>query len=352
MKFLLRKKVFNFEKRIFLIFVMVLAIFVILNKGQNHNIITNDSPIEKNIAYLNAINKIRGEVKWLPYGEGAKEEIRLMPKIQAGAVVNLESGQVLWSKNLNEKIAPASLSKLATVMTALDIAESDQTIDISESAATQIPTNIGLKTTEKLTLDEAVAASILTSANDACEAVAQTLGSKIGDGTADFMKLVNLKLTKIGVEDSYFETSTGLDSKNHYSTVYDLAIIAHEVKVNYSKISTLASLDYYNLPKNNNHKLYDLPNWNALLGTYPGVDGLKIGYTEKAGHTTLVTATRGDTRLIAIVIGAQSLEDREIAAATLLNFGFNKYGISEFPINQLNLVKRFNEWKQQLSLAR
>src|SRR5438132_464276 len=125
--------------------------------------------------------------------------------------------------------------------------------------------------------------------------------------------------------------------------------MAHEAVTNYPLITDAASRDYVHLDANENHRMIDLPNWNALLGSYPGVNGLKIGYTEEAGHVTMVTADRNGKKLLAIVIGAKSIEDREMAAARLLNYGYASYGIKEYPLADINLVKRFEDWRRQLS---
>lgn len=339
------------EKRIFLVaFMILLGMWLVHTKTLAPN---NKyySPVTKDINLSFAKNKIKPGTGWKPKGWGSGEYLTDIPIIKAGAVINFDTGEVIWSMNLKQKIAPASLTKLATVMTALDIAPSDKLLSVSDDSAGQIPTKLGLKSGEKLTLEEAVSAAILTSANDAAETISDSLGKEVGSGTNDFMKLVNTKLQRIGANDSNFETSTGLDSNNHYSTVYDLAIIAHESKVSYPLISQVAATDYKRLVANSNHKLFDLPNWNALLGTYPGVDGLKIGYTESSGNSTIVTANREGEKLMAIVIGANSLDAREIAAATLLNLGFSHLGLAPYPVGQLDLVRRYEDWHKQLTLA-
>lgn len=345
------------EKRIILIAAMVFAgIFTFLarpNSYENYqSFYPNDAfknSASKKANYNKALSKIAGSSEWKPQGWGSGEYLTTIPKIKAGAVIDLDSGEVLWSMNLKDKIVPASLSKVATVMSALDIAPENKLLDVSQEAAGQIPTKLGLRSGEKLTLEEAVAAAILTSANDATETIADSLGREIGSGTETFMELVNKKLEMLGAVDSHFVTSTGLDDDNHYSTVYDLAIIGREALTGYPLIKEVAALDYKKLPASGNHRLFDLPNWNALLGTYPGVDGLKIGFTEKAGHATMVSASRGGKRMLAVVIGAKSLEEREIAAATLLNYGFAKSGIVGYPIASLDLVGRFEDWRRQLS---
>lgn len=302
-----------------------------------------------NVAFDVAQAKIKGDSSWKPQGWGSGEYLTTLPIIKAGVVLDFDTGEVIWSMNLNQKIATASLSKLATVTTALDIAGGDAPVLVTQAAADEIPTKIGLAQGESLTLNDAVAAAVMTSANDSAEAIAGSLGQSLGGGESKFMELVNLKLKKLGAVDSNFTNATGLDDSSHYSTVYDLALIAHDAKVNYPVVAGDAASIYKRLDANQNHKLYDLPNWNALLGTYPGVDGLKIGYTEAAGYSTIVTAQRDGHRLMAIVVGANSIEDREKAAATLLNYGFEKYGIAVYQVNQLDLTKRFNDWKAELT---
>ena len=345
------EKIFDIEKRIILAFLMLFIGSLIARQVGNLHPAETAAPLKKKIQYMTALGKIREGDNWKPQGLGSQEDLATLPKISAGTVIDFDLGQVLWSRNFKQKIAPASLAKLATAMTALDIAAPSKLITISQTAADQIPTKLALKVSEKITLDEAIAAIVLTSANDAAEALSGFLGDEIGNGTPTFMGLVNKKLGMIGASDSHFVTSTGLDAEDQYSTVYDLLIIAHEAKTNYPLISKLATLEYQKLPADTNHRLIDLPNWNALLGTYPGVDGLKIGYSEAAGYATIVTAKRDSKYLMAIVIGAKSLEEREIAAATLLNFGFSKFNIQPFPVSELNLVKRYQDWQRQLSLA-
>lgn len=344
-----QRRIFKIEKRlVFLVFLAILSLVIFAQAKKQTVPIKNSAYDEKKEAYLKTVIKLKGTDGWKPKGGGEHGEIINLPLIRAGTVINLESGDVLWSKNLDEKIAPASLTKLASIMTALDVASGGDLITVSRKASEQIPTKLGLSAGETLTLEEAIDAAILTSANDATEAIADSLGQNIGGETA-FVNLVNEKLARIGAIRSHFETVTGLDAPGHFSTVSDLAIIAHEAKKDYPLISAAAALEYKRLSPNQNHKLYDLPNWNALLGTYPGVDGLKIGYTEAAGHSTIVTATREGKSLVAIVVGASSVEDREISAATLLNFGFSKYEIYAYPVSKLDLVRRFEDWRRQLS---
>lgn len=347
----------NVEKRLFIIFFVFVFFFGVfkrqsgLEDGGLESPITFDLSATQKEPYLNYEEKLKDGSEWKPTGWGSGEYLDTIPKIKAGVVLDFNSGEVLWSQNLKSRIAPASLTKVATVMTALDIESVDEQLLVSEDASSQIPTKIGLWPGEKLKLGEAISAAMLTSANDATEVISSSLGGKFGNGTEDFEKLVNEKLKKIGAQDSHFVTSTGLDAENHYSTIYDLAIIGHAALVDYPYIADVADDSYRRLEKNSDHRLFDLPNWNALLGTYPGVNGLKIGYTEQAGHATMVTAERDGVKLLVVLVGANSLENREIAAATLLNYGFGKKGIDPYPIDQLNLVSRYEEWRNQLSMA-
>lgn len=347
-----RGKFINFEKRlIFIALALFFSLVVFKHINDQENAIVSPVTDDKRREFFDAKRKITGNTDWKPKGNGNNSFIENLPDIRAGAIIDEKTAEVLWSKNINYKIAPASLSKIATVMTALDIATEGEVLEVSQNASEQIPTKLGLTKLEKLTVGEAVAGAILTSANDATEALSDALGKQIGMGTPTFMRLVNEKMIKIGAENTHLETATGLDSQNHFSTVYDLAIIANFAKENYPLIAKLAASDYIRLDANANHKLFDLPNWNALLGMYPGVNGLKIGYTESAGHATIVTASRDGMNLMAIVVGASSIEDREIAAATLLNYGFSQKGIGPYPLENLDFVKRFEDWRRQLSYA-
>lgn len=343
-------KFWPLDKRIILVALLILVGAVVWkSQSITQKNSWSDSPTVQKISFWEAEKKIAGKGDWKPEGWGSGEYLKTIPTIGAGAVIDLDHGEVIWSMNLKDRIAPASLSKVATIMTALDIASPGKILTVSDDASGQIPTKLGLETGEKLTLDEAVAAALLTSANDATEAISDSIGLELGSGTYTFMELVNKKLAKIGAGDSHFVTSTGLDENGHFSTVYDLAIIAHEALVNYPLIAETATLEYKKLPADSNHKLFDLPNWNALLGVYPGVNGLKIGYTEDAGHSTMVSATRSGKKLLAIVIGAKSLEERELAAATLLNYGFEKNGLAAYTVTKSDLTARFNDWHRQLT---
>lgn len=346
------KHLFILQKR-FLVVFGFLFLFSFINgysqKSSQGQYIESTSKIVAKIEDMQ--KKIKAGSGWTPLGQGDNVELVDLPKISAGAVLDVESGNVLWSQNLNERIPPASLSKLGVVITALDVWKLDQTVTVDRNASNQVPTKLGLAEGERLTLEEAISAGILTSANDAMEAIASSIGGSLGGGTADFMRLVNYKLTAVGAKNSNFVNATGLDDPMEYSTVYDLAIIGREAYKNYPLIAKVGSVEYMRLNKNSGHKVFDLPNWNALLGTYPGVDGLKIGYTEKAGNTTMVTAKRDGVNLMAIVIGASSIETRETAAAALLNYGFSKHNIEAYPVEELDLIKRFEDWRRQLSYA-
>lgn len=340
---------FLLNKRVLILVGMAILVILMFEKTTSVHSETLRPVPTGNAAFDMAQAKIRGEGSWKPQGWGSGEYLTTLPIIKAGVVLDFDNGGVIWSMNLKQKIATASLSKLATVTTALDIANGNTPVLVTQTAADEIPTKIGLMQGESLTLEDAIAAAIMTSANDSAEAIAQSLGEGVGGDDSKFMELVNLKLKKLGAVDSNFTNATGLDDSSHYSTVFDLAIIAHDAKINYPVVASDAASSYKRLDANQNHKLYDLPNWNALLGTYPGVNGLKIGYTEAAGYSTIVTAERDGKKLMAVVIGANSIEDREKAAATLLNYGFEKYGIAAYPVNQLNLTKRFNDWKEELT---
>jgi D-alanyl-D-alanine carboxypeptidase (penicillin-binding protein 5/6) len=159
-----------------------------------------------------------------------------------------------------------------------------------------------------------------------------------------FINFMNQKARLLGLGQTRFSNTQGFDDEKQYSNVYDLAKIARYAQLNYPLINQAAATAYSRLEKNQNHGFYHLPNWNALLGTYPGVQGLKIGYTDKAGHCTIVTAEKKGISLIVIVMGAGSIIDRDLAAAVLLNYAFAKEGEQTVTIDQSLIKPRIDEW--------
>ena len=143
---------------------------------------------------------------------------------------------------------------------------------------------------------------------------------------------------------SHFVNPDGLDDQNQYSTLEDVARLVNNVQKNYPEILKAAQSDNQDIATSSSHGFYYLPNWNGLLGVYPGVSGLKIAYTEEAGYSTIVTASRENMSVVAIVSGTDSYLERDRAAADLLDAAFMTKGVLPVRVTTNMLNRRYKAW--------
>jgi serine-type D-Ala-D-Ala carboxypeptidase (penicillin-binding protein 5/6) len=258
-------------------------------------------------------------------------------------VVDFDTGEIVTEKNSKERYSFASITKVMTVVVALDLANPDEKFEISQAAADQIPTKIGIVAGEKMTLRELTYAALLTSANDATEVIKEGIDKKYGDGV--FISAMNQKAKFIGLKNTSFSNPQGFDNNRHYSTSRDLAILMHYSMTHYPLVKETVEKDYEFLAQDLDHKQFDLQNWNGLLGVYPGVKGIKIGNTGAAGHTTSVFAERDGKKLIAILLGAPDIITRDLWTTEILDYSFRKSaGLPEINITEDDLYNKYATW--------
>lgn len=238
------------------------------------------------------------------------------PVINALAAVVLEtsSGRVLYSKNATAKRSIASTTKIMTAIVALENGKLEDVVTISRKAAGIGGSVIGLQEGQEYTLKELLYAMLMNSANDAAIAVAEHIGGTV----ENFAVRMNQKARAIGAADSNFVTPHGLDASNQYSTAYDMAIITRYAMKN-PIFAGIVSTSDSNIPG------FSLYNTNELLGVYPGVDGVKTGYTGKAGRCLITSAVRDNMRLISVVFGSPTRSARANATKALLDYSFENY---------------------------
>lgn len=261
----------------------------------------------------------------------------------AYAVMDFSNGNILYQKNLSQKIPIASLTKIMTAVVALDLASPDEQFTVSQKAADQIPTKIGVVPGEKMTLQELLDASLLTSANDAVQAIADGVDAKYGEPV--FVRAMNAKARFLGLKDSYFTNPQGLDDGSPYSSAEDLAVLTHYALSNYPQIYQTVRKDYIFLPQSATHKQFDLYNWNGLLDVYPGVMGVKIGNTDAAGYTTIVLSKRDNDQVMVVLLGAPGVLERDMWASELLDLGFSNFNIAPANITEAQLKDKYATWK-------
>lgn len=241
------------------------------------------------------------------------------PDVAASAAVlmDFETGKVIFTKNSYERRAPASTTKILTALVALERGEMNQIVTTSINASKTDGSSIWLASGEKHTLEELLYGVLLSSGNDASVAIAEGLAGS----EAEFVSWMNEKAQVIGAKDSNFKNSNGLPEPGHYSTAYDLALIARYALHN----SVFAEMvktkkKTINWPGRDYNRL--MVNHNKLLWRYQFADGVKNGYTRQAGKCLVASATKNGQRLIAVVLNSKQMyEDSK----RLLEYGFDNY---------------------------
>lgn len=266
--------------------------------------------------------------------------------IDANALLalDLDTGEVLYEKNLEDNLPIASLTKIMTAVVALDLAKSDELFSVSDYASRQIPTRIGVVPEEKLKLKELLDAILLTSANDAASVIQEGIDKKYGASV--FIKAMNEKAKFLGLTNTSFANPQGFDDRENYSTVKDLGVLTHYALKNYPEIAESVKKDYEFLPADTNHKQFDLYNWNGLIGVYPDTIGMKIGNTGSAGKTTMVVSNREGKKILAVVLGAPDIISRDKWAAELLDYGYQQtLGLSPVKVTEEMLREKYSTWE-------
>lgn len=252
----------------------------------------------------------------------AEEDIA--PNAKSAILIEASTGKVIYEKNIDEKYAPASMTKMMSLLLIMENIDNrnlrmDEVIKVSKNAASMGGSQIFLQENEEMTVEDLLKGITIGSANDATVALAE----RIGGTESAFVELMNKKAKELGLKNTNFKNPTGLDEANHYSSSHDMAIIAREL-VKHSKILEFSSIYETYLRTDTDNKFW-LVNTNKLVRFYPGVDGLKTGYTEEAGYCLTATINKDNMRLIAVVMGEPTSSIRNSEVSALLDYGYNLY---------------------------
>ncbi len=245
---------------------------------------------------------------------------------EAYILMDADSGKVLLAKNEHKRLPPASMTKLMTmILAAQDLEEGKVTVKdkvvASEEAWKMGGSQIYLEPGEEMTFEDMMIAIAVGSANDACVAVAEHL-----EGThQNFVDRMNRQAKMLGLKNTHFVNSYGLPAENHYSSAYDLAVMARYA-LQYPKILEYTSIKEYNL-RQGEFKLF---NTNKLLWWYEGTDGFKTGWTSEAKYCLTATAKRDGLRLIGVVMASPNQNGNHRDMMKLFNYGFAKYAFKSF----------------------
>lgn len=253
---------------------------------------------------------------------------------KSAILVDFNTGKVLYSKNENEPLAMASMTKVMSMLLVMEKIDDgslkyDDIVEISTESSSMGGSQIFLNPGDKYKVIDLLKGVAMASANDAVVALAEkTYGSK-----EHFIEAMNKKAESLGLKNTHFVNVHGLDEEGHYSSAYDMSVMAREL-LKHEKILDFTKVYEEYLTKPDGSQIW-LVNTNKLVRFYDGVDGLKTGFTQNAGYCLTATGKKNNLRLISVVMGEESIEKRSSDTVKLLNYGFNTF--------KVNLIKHKSE---------
>ena len=243
---------------------------------------------------------------------------------KSAILIEKTTGKILYEKNSHEKMAPASMTKMMSLLLIMESIDSNKIklsdkVTISKNASSMGGSQILLEENEEMKVEDLLKGIAIASGNDAVVALAEYIS-----GTENnFVKAMNSKARKLGLNDTNFKNCHGLDEEGHYSSAHDMAMIAKEL-LKHKDILKYTSVYETYLRENTDRKIW-LVNTNKLVRFKKGVDGLKTGYTKTAGYCLTATMNKNNMRLIATVMGEDSIDNRNKEVANMLDYGYSMY---------------------------
>lgn len=279
-----------------------------------------------------------------PFSALAEEavETELIPGAVSGVLMEANTGKIVFQKEADKEVAVASMTKMVAQILILDAIRNgdiswEQMVTVSQSAADMGGSQIYLSVGEKISIRDLFKGISMASANDATVQMAEVIA-----GSEDsFVKLMNEKVKEMGLKHTVFKNCTGLDEDGHYSSAYDMAMIARELVTNYPEILEFSSVYEDYLREDTENKFW-LVNTNKLVRFYEGADGLKTGHTDAAKYCLAATAKKDDLRFIAVVLGEENSNVRNQEVMNLLDYGFSHY--------QIHMLKKQGDVVKDISL--
>lgn len=258
----------------------------------------------------------------------AEEIEALTPNAKSAIMIEASTGQIIYEKNAYEKLPPASMTKMMSMLLIMENIEKDnlkwnEMVTASANAASMGGSQIFLEAGEKMSVEDLLKGIAIGSGNDATV----TLAERIAGTEDNFVNMMNEKAKELGLSNTNFKNATGLDAENHYSSAHDMALIAKEL-VKHKKILEFTSI-YEDYLREGTDNSFWLVNTNRLVRFYQGVDGLKTGFTNEAGYCLTATAKKEDMRLITVVMNEPDSNTRSNETTSLLDYGFNMYSIEK-----------------------
>lgn len=258
------------------------------------------------------------------HGAEEKKQVDLVPNAVSAVLMDADTGTVLLEKNSEQRLPPASITKIMTMLLIMEAIEQgklayDEVVVVSEHAASMGGSQIFLEAGEEMTVDDLLKGIAMASGNDASVALAE----KIAGSEELFVQMMNERAQQLGMNNTHFVNSSGLPAPNHYSSAYDIALMSKEL-LKHSKITEYTK-KYQDYLRQNTDNPFWLVNTNKLVRFYPEVDGLKTGFTSEAKFCLAATAKKGNLRTIAVVLGEPNTKTRNAEVVKLFDYAFSQY---------------------------
>lgn len=278
----------------------------------------------------------------------AEEVEDLAPNATSAIMIEASTGEILFQKNKDEKLAPASMTKMMSMLIIMEEIENgnlkwDEMITTSERASSMGGSQIFLKAGEKMSVTDLLKGIAIASGNDAVVALAE----RISGSEESFVKRMNAKAKDLGLKNTNFVNSTGLTEDNHYSSAYDMSLIAKEL-VKHEKILEFTST-YEDYLRKDTKSPFWLVNTNRLVRFKEGVDGLKTGFTKEAGYCLTATMKKDNMRLITVVMKEEDANKRSADTSKMLDYGFNVYMVQTILDEKTTIEKQKVELGKKLT---
>lgn len=264
----------------------------------------------------------------------------LAPSAKSVIVMEPTTGEIIYERNAHEKLHPASMTKIMTMLLTVEAVEKDiikweDIVTVSANASGMGGSQILLETGEQMSVYDLFKGVAVASGNDASVALAE----KIAGSEEIFVGMMNKRATELGLTNTNFKNTHGLDAPNHYSTAYDMAVMSREL-LKHDIVIELTSI-YEDYLRKGTDRPFWLVNTNKLVRYYKGVDGLKTGYTASAGFCISATAKVNDMRIITVVMGEPDSKTRNSEVSSVFDYIYAQYGINKI-IEKNTIVETIN----------
>lgn len=252
---------------------------------------------------------------------------------KSAILMDVSSGQIIYEKDSHQKLPPASVTKVMTMLLIVEALENnkiklDDSVQISDNASSMGGSQIFLEAGEMQNVDTLLKGIAVASANDACVAMAEYIGGSV----EGFVDMMNKRAKELGMKDTNFVNTNGLPVDNHYTTAYDIALMSREL-LKHDMITKYLTTWMDNVVVGKKKSTVGLANTNKLIKHYSGATGVKTGFTNEAKYCLSASAKRDNTHLVSVTLGAETTQERFKDATNLLNYGFANY-------ETVNLIKK------------